>query len=400
MELLKENLNKYGIKGRELIKENNIINIIIENYKNEINKNKKTFDLFFSNYKNYSKKELKINYILTQKNSNNNLISKNIILKEKIKKLILKYNNFEKIFHTNIIKSINILNNLKEDNFLLEFFLKERNNLIKIFSSEKKDLENLNYYKNDINYIFNENIKGIENFLKKELFHYQKKLAIDTRKLNVEKKNNLILKNEINKFIYFLNNNEENNIENNNNNIEKNINEKNKEEFNIEDLNEIFFTEFEEDFLNDVELNDIDNFKENKNDISFENKNKNIIDNKHNRNIQSTGDLIPKLNFKLIEFNKIKIDSNIIKENNQNEKNKINNNNDEKNICLKIENMKKKIKNIKIKNKKYKKIIKKFLNFNIKYQKLLSNIEKQIENKFKDNEYINHIHFNSEYDLV
>ena len=62
--------------------------------------------------------------------------------------------------------------------------------------------------------------------------------------------------------------------------------------------------------------------------------------------------------------------------------------------------MKKKIKNIKIKNKKNKKIIKKFLNFNIKYQKLLSNIEKQIENKFKKNDNINHIHINSEYDLV
>ena len=398
MELLKENLNKYGIKGRELIKENNIINIIIENYKNEINKNKKTFDLFFSNYKNYSKKELKINYILTQKNSNNNLISKNIILKEKIKKLILKFNNFEKIFHTNIIKSINILNNLKEDNFLLEFFLKERNNLIKIFYTEKKYLENLNYYKNDINFIFNENLKEIENCLKKELFYYQKKLALDTRKLNVEKKNNLILKNEINKFIYFLNNDEENNIENNNNNI-KSINDKNKEEVDIDDLNEIFFTEFEEDFLNDVELNDIDNITKNKNDISFENKiNNNIINNKHIRNIQSTGDLIPKLNFKLIEFNKIKIDSNLIKENNQNEQNKINNS-DEKNISLKIENMKKKIKNIKIKNKKNKKIIIKFLNFNNKYQKLLSNIEKQIENKFKKNN-IYHIHINSEYDLV
>ena len=395
---LKANLNKYGIKGRELIIENNIINIIIENYKKEINFYKKIFESFFSNYKKLSKNELKINYILIQKNSNNNLISKNIILKEKIKKLILKYNNFEKIFHTNIIKSINILNNLKEDNFLLEFFLKERNNLIKIFYTEKKYLENLNYYKNDINFIFNENLKEIENCLKKELFYYQKKLALDTRKLNVEKKNNLILKNEINKFIYFLNNDEENNIENNNNNI-KSINDKNKEEVDIDDLNEIFFTEFEEDFLNDVELNDIDNITKNKNDISFENKiNNNIINNKHIRNIQSTGDLIPKLNFKLIEFNKIKIDSNLIKENNQNEQNKINNS-DEKNISLKIENMKKKIKNIKIKNKKNKKIIIKFLNFNNKYQKLLSNIEKQIENKFKKNN-IYHIHINSEYDLV
>ena len=395
---LKANLNKYGIKGRELIIENNIINIIIENYKKEINFYKKIFESFFSNYKKLSKNELKINYILIQKNSNNNLISKNIILKEKIKKLILKFNNFEKIFHTNIIKSINILNNLKEDNFLLEFFLKERNNLIKIFYTEKKYLENLNYYKNDINFIFNENLKEIENCLKKELFYYQKKLALDTRKLNVEKKNNLILKNEINKFIYFLNNDEENNIENNNNNI-KSINDKNKEEVDIDDLNEIFFTEFEEDFLNDVELNDIDNITKNKNDISFENKiNNNIINNKHIRNIQSTGDLIPKLNFKLIEFNKIKIDSNLIKENNQNEQNKINNS-DEKNISLKIENMKKKIKNIKIKNKKNKKIIIKFLNFNNKYQKLLSNIEKQIENKFKKNN-IYHIHINSEYDLV
>ena len=112
MELLKENLNKYGIKGRELIKENNIINIIIENYKNEINKNKKTFDLFFSNYKNFSLKKLKNNYILNQKNSNNNLISKNIILKEKIKQLILKYNNTENLFHSNIIKLINILNRI------------------------------------------------------------------------------------------------------------------------------------------------------------------------------------------------------------------------------------------------------------------------------------------------
>ena len=187
----KKTLKKFGTKATELMKKNVILKNVLEFYKNNVNKSKKLINEFTKMKKN--KLKLKENILINIKQINKNLNefniknqNENIKLSKKISELKL---NLSSLIFDN--SNSNILQKIKEDNFLLENSLNERENYISNLIEEKSNIneEFSKIYVNEFNYDF------VEKILKFYLRLYQQKLMELSKKTNKESNKISSLKN-------------------------------------------------------------------------------------------------------------------------------------------------------------------------------------------------------------
>ena len=334
---------------------------------------KKQIENYYSN--NLNSEENKINLIL-------DLTKINVELKEKISdlkyenKINFDKNNQLKILLENSNKNLNEeLEKIQEKFFLLKNLLYYKDNLIRKLNNDlfsfnliqeyKKEI----YIKNNDNYDFDNLFKNYSNFIQEKLFKTMKKLKkIEVKNKILDNKiNNLIIELKINlnpnnylkiKHTIIMETTKENyeDFEENkiNSDDEENNNNNNK-------LNkELFFEEFDMSSLDENSIDEITN----SNNIKFFNipanvtmKKMNLNNMKNIKKLNSSDNVIPKLNLKLIEFNRNQI-NNESKISNLSKINKKSLN--DSFLDDEIDEMKKNIKKIKNQISNKKKLIKKF----------------------------------------
>ena len=317
------------------------INFQAEFCRNEIKKNKFLKDeVFYVEKKSEIIKKQIENYYSNNLNSEENKINLifdltkiNVELKEKISdlkyenKINFDKNNQLKILLENSNKNLNEeLEKIQEKFFLLKNLLNYKDNLIRKLNNDlfsfnliqeyKKEI----YIKNNDNYDFDNLFKNYSNFIQEKLFKTMKKL----KKIEVKNK---ILDNKINNLIIELklNLNPNNYLkikhtiimettkENYEDFEENKINSDDEENNNNNKLNkELFFEEFDMSSLDENSIDEITN----SNNIKFFNIPANVTMKKMNLNnmksikkLNSSDNVIPKLNLKLIEFNRNQINN-------------------------------------------------------------------------------------------
>ena len=371
--LIKAEISSQAEFCRKEIKKNKFLKdeIFYIEKKSELIKNQ--IENYYSN--NLNSEENKINLIL-------DLTKINVELKEKISdlkyenKINFDKNNQLKILLENSNKNLNEeLEKIQEKFFLLKNLLNYKDNLIRKLNNDlfsfnliqeyKKEI----YIKNNDNYDFDNLFKNYSNFIQDKLFKTMKKLKkIEVKNKILDNKiNNLIIELKINlnpnnylkiKHTIIMETTKENyeDFEENkiNSDDEENNNNNNK-------LNkELFFEEFDMSSLDENSIDEITN----SNNIKFFNipanvtmKKMNLNNMKNIKKLNSSDNVIPKLNLKLIEFNRNQI-NNESKISNLSKINKKSLN--DSFLDDEIDEMKKNIKKIKNQISNKKKLIKKF----------------------------------------
>ena len=372
--LIKAEISSQAEFCRKEIKKNKFLKdeIFYIEKKSELIKNQ--IENYYSN--NLNSEENKINLIL-------DLTKINVELKEKISdlkyenKINFDKNNQLKILLENSNKNLNEeLEKIQEKFFLLKNLLNYKDNLIRKLNNDLFSFNLIQEYKreiyiknNDDNFDFDNLFKNYSNFIQDKLFKTMKKL----KKIEVKNK---ILDNKINNLIIELKLNlnpnnylkikhtiimettkenyedfEENQINSDDEDNNNNINKINKE---------FFFEEFD---MSSLDENSIDE-NTNSNNIKFFNipanvtmKKMNLNNMKNIKKLNSSDNVIPKLNLKLIEFNRNQI-NNESKISNLSKINKKSLN--DSFLDDEIDEMKKNIKKIKNQISNKKKLIKKF----------------------------------------
>ena len=371
------------------------INFQAEFCRNEIKKNKFLKDeVFYVEKKSEIIKKQIENYYSNNLNSEENKINLifdltkiNVELKEKISdlkyenKINFDKNNQLKILLENSNKNLNEeLEKIQEKFFLLKNHLNFKDNLIKKLNNDLFSFNLIQEYKKEIFIKINDNFdldnlfKNYSNFLQEKLFNTIKKL----KKIEVKNK---ILNNKFNKLLieYNFNQNQKNYFRIKHTIIMETTKE-NYEDFdeinkiNSDDENNIIITNnnnnnnnkelfFEEFDLSSLDENSIDE-NTNSNNIKFFNipakvtmKKINLNKMESKKKLNSSENVIPKLNLKLIEFNRNQLNN----ENKISNFSKINNKSlNDSFLDEEIDEMKNNIKKIKNQISNKKKLIKKF----------------------------------------
>ena len=371
------------------------INFQAEFCRNEIKKNKFLKDeVFYVEKKSEIIKKQIENYYSNNLNSEENKINLifdltkiNVELKEKISdlkyenKINFDKNNQLKILLENSNKNLNEeLEKIQEKFFLLKNHLNFKDNLIKKLNNDLLSFNLIQEYKKEIFIKINDNFdldnlfKNYSNFLQEKLFNTIKKL----KKIEVKNK---ILNNKFNKLLieYNFNQNQKNYFRIKHTIIMETTKE-NYEDFdeinkiNSDDENNIIITNnnnnnnnkelfFEEFDLSSLDENSIDE-NTNSNNIKFFNipakvtmKKINLNKMESKKKLNSSENVIPKLNLKLIEFNRNQLNN----ENKISNFSKINNKSlNDSFLDEEIDEMKNNIKKIKNQISNKKKLIKKF----------------------------------------
>ena len=369
------------------------INFQAEFCRNEIKKNKFLKDeVFYVEKKSEIIKKQIENYYSNNLNSEENKINLifdltkiNVELKEKISdlkyenKINFDKNNQLKILLENSNKNLNDeLEKIQEKFFLLKNHLNFKDNLIKKLNNDLFSFNLIQEYKKEIFIENNNNIdfdnlfKNYSNFLQEKLFNTIKKL----KKIEVKNK---ILNNKLNKLIieFKLNQNPKNYLkikhtiimettkENYEDFDEINSDEENKNNDTNNNNNnkinkELFFEEFDLSSLDENSISIDENT--NSNNIKFFKipakitmKKINLKSLENQKKLNSSENVIPKLNLKLIEFNRNQLNN----ENKISNLSKIKSLNDSF-LDDEIDEMKNNIKKIKNQISNKKKLIKKF----------------------------------------
>ena len=371
--LIKAEISSQAEFCRKEIKKNKFLKdeIFYIEKKSELIKNQ--IENYYSN--NLNSEENKINLIL-------DLTKINVELKEKISdlkyenKINFDKNNQLKILLENSNKNLNEeLEKIQEKFFLLKNLLNYKDNLIRKLNNDlfsfnliqeyKKEI----YIKNNDNYDFDNLFKNYSNFIQEKLFKTMKKL----KKIEVKNKilnnkfNNLIIELKLNlnpnnyfkiKHTIIMETTKENYEDFEENKINSDDEDNNN---NINKINKEFF--FEEFDMSSLDENSIDE-NTNSNNIKFFNipanvtmKKMNLNNMKNIKKLNSSENVIPKLNLKLIEFNRNQLNN----ENNISKLSKINKKSlNDSFLDDEIDEMKKNIKKIKNQISNKKKLIKKF----------------------------------------
>ncbi len=391
-------IHLYGNNATNLIKENSILRQFISFYKDNIEFSKIKFMNYFQTDKNLLKEIL----IFDLKKYNKKLMELNNENKNEKNKLEIKIKKLDEKLLSNINKLNEEKEKLKEDNFILLNENKQKDSIINILNKEKVHFIGLEFLQELKRTNFEiDNISSLK-ILKNELKKTQKNLSSKTKKHNDQlKKGNELLntkndlkdqiktnrKNRKSKFSP-VNRCKSNNIFTKSSNYQL-VKKKSKDD--IFENNNVIFADFEDDLydemddINFITLNtEVNNIKINLEDKILLSEENNLKTERNEKNIFT---LIPKLNLKQIEYNKIKVHIKHTKtQNYQENKNSVQQQNS---IQDKIEQMKIKIIEIIEKNKQLKKLIKKFEKFYHKVNKKIAKMEEQIIYDNSSNDQIN-----------
>ena len=379
-------LFSHANESNDLLITNSMLKEQILQYQNYIKLLKEFFPFFINND---NKETIKEKIIERMKNNIEKYKDINIELKTQNAKLNLTY--CKKINEKNeyLLPLNRILDKEKEDNFILKNSIKSKDTFLTIIRKDIKKFREL--YCTGVDEEVRERFliynKKVYHEHKKELEKLQGLLNTYSKELNKEKIKNENYDIELKKLRKILKSNT----------ISKRLFTErysfynNEDDFNIEDEidDSLIFKEFEEeiDFSDTISFSEEESYINYDLDINLNIKNPNLSQIKDNVNLNKLKfplikerlftsdhkDIVPKLNLKQIEFNKIRV---ITEDNSDTYDDEIKNS-----IKYKIMKMKKKIKKQIEKQNQYKKIISNFkqhyIKMNLKIKKLNLSLNKE-----------------------
>jgi len=380
------NLFSHANESNDLLITNSMLKEQIFQYQNYIKTLKEFFPFFI---KLDNKESIKEKIIERMKNDIEKYKDINYKLNTETQKLKLTYYNKKKEKLEYLLPLNRILEKEKEDNFILKNSIKSKDSFLTIIRKDIKKFRQIfcsgeNEEIRERFLIYN---KKVYNEHKKELEKLQGLLNGYLKDLNKEKIKNENYDIELKKLRKILKSNT----------ISKRLFTErysfynNEDDFNIEDEidDSLIFKEFEEeiDFSDTISFSEEESYINYDLDINLNIKNPNLSQIKDNVNLNKLKfplikerlftsdhkDIVPKLNLKQIEFNKIRV---ITEDNSDTYDDEIKNS-----IKYKIMKMKKKIKKQIEKQNKYKKIISNFkqhyIKMNLKIKKLNLSLNKE-----------------------